>query len=93
MSVSFIISDEKAPIYVPVATENFYNKYWLPKAVGEELYYLSQLGTGVPVNRENVEDIIEELNILADKVMSDENVGDEKKELWLDRLNLFIDCS
>jgi len=73
-----------------VATEDFYKRYWLPKTLKEDLYYLSQLKTGIPVNKENIDSIIEELGILANKIPSDGSIDDEVKEFWLVRLNHLV---
>lgn len=51
--------------YIPVATEEVFNKIWLPAAREHQLQWISAFGAGHSYTREDIAGILEELGRLS----------------------------
>lgn len=67
MSVSLLITsatDGQRGRMLPIASEQIFNQYWVPAATRLKLEFVPLFQTGLPVNREDIPYILDELQQL-----------------------------
>ncbi len=90
MSVAFHIPNSPDSLYLPIASEVFFNKYWKKKSVLEELEFIPHFGTGLDVDAENLPMIISELERLQNKLPEYSDVPYSEKTQWIERISALI---
>jgi hypothetical protein len=88
MTVSAFIldpqNDFERNFFIPVATELFFNKYWLPAIESLGLQWTLLFSTGVDVEEEDIPHIFNELLLI--KEWADKNLGEEEKNKMFERI-------
>ncbi len=83
MSVSLLISGSDIPESewknIPVATENEFEKYWIPKSEELNLEYIPLFQFGIEVDSDSLSDILRELKLLKNTVINNSSNNDYKK--------------
>jgi len=89
MSVSVMIlnpqNDFEKHFFLPVATESFFNQYWLPGIEYLELKWIILFSTGVDVEEEDLPNIFAELILL--KEWADQNLEEEQRNRLFERVD------
>lgn len=90
MSVSAMIIDPEddfeRSFMLPIATESFYEKYWLPAVEELGLAWIAQFRSGTDVEQEDMPHVLEEIARLKDWVRA--KLGGEPGAHMLSRLEL-----
>ena len=55
-----------APRIVPVATQDIFQRYWLPGSEALGLQWVPLFETGIPLGKDDVPDVLQELRALDD---------------------------
>jgi len=68
MSVSLIVNEPRnesqRTLYIPIATEKFFNDYWKPNSLQLGLQLVPEFSTGIIVGEAELSDILRELSML-----------------------------
>ncbi|SFF35970.1 hypothetical protein SAMN04487969_12951 [Paenibacillus algorifonticola] len=89
MSISVMIldpqNDFEKHFFLPVATESFFNQYWLPGIQHLKLKWVILFSTGVDIEEEDLQSIFAELNLL--KEWADQNLEEEQRSRLFERVD------
>jgi hypothetical protein len=91
MSISLLALQRGKPTesgrILPIASESVFDLYWAPAAEALSLEWIPLFRTGLPVQPEDVGDILDELRILRERIGS---LGGDAAEVMLPRIDQLI---
>ena len=76
-------------ISIPVANEDFFNKFWLPAAEELGLKWIPAFSAGMDVTKEDVPDILDELNELKKWATASSKLNQDEKKYMITRIEIF----
>lgn len=94
MSVGVLIrfkSEEKEPVYIPVATEQRYAEHWVAAARTREMEWVPQFQAGAPVPLEDLPAVLEELACLRDHFRHNPYTEPGLSETFISRIEYILE--
>lgn len=94
MSVGVLIqfkSDQREPVYIPVATEQLYAKHWVAAARTQGMEWMPQFQIGAPVPLDALPTVLEELASLQDHFRHNPCIEPGLSESFVSRIQYILD--
>ncbi len=90
MSIALLIEyfDGRKTKYTPVATQSTFAEFWLPVTKMHELKWVPLFETGVPIELDDLSEVLIELNKMRETPNLDDNFPVDGLNLLIDELNL-----
>lgn len=93
MSISMIVLEPKSREYsqinIPLATDDVFNRIWLPGAEKTDARWLSLFRSGIDIDADDFVDVSQELIALREWIKSHKLDNDEKNQV-ISRIDLLI---